>query len=65
MSGALGFATKENIQYVFGAMTPDSTAIPNTSIFLGELLVLFLRILMPVHLICSVMQATNLSKVSV
>jgi hypothetical protein len=29
----------------------------------GELFVLLIRICMPVHVICSVMQATNLSKV--
>jgi hypothetical protein len=29
----------------------------------GELFVLLIRILMPVHVICSVLQATSLSKV--
>ena len=59
MAGALGFATKENIQYVFGA----SNAVSDTSVFLGMLFVLALRVLMPIHVICSVMQAANLSKV--
>ena len=59
MAGALGFATKENAQYVFGA----SNGVSDTSVFLGMLFVLALRVLMPIHVICSVMQAANLSKV--
>ena len=62
MSGALGFATAENIEYVFGTKT---SPIHGTSLFVGELFVLFLRICMPIHLICSVLQAANLSRVSV
>jgi Cys-rich protein (TIGR01571 family) len=58
---ALGFATSENIEYVFGV---SSSPIPGTSVFVGELLVLLVRVLMPVHVICSVIQAANLSKVS-
>lgn len=61
MSGALGFATSENIEYVFGTKT---SPIHGTSLFVGELFVLAIRILMPVHVICSVLQAANLSKVS-
>ena len=61
MTGALGFATSENIEYVFGT---SSSPIPGTSLFVGELFVLLIRVLMPIHLICSVLQATNLSKVS-
>ena len=60
VAGALGFATAENIEYVFGI---NSSPIPGTSKFVGELVVLALRILLPVHLICSVLQAANLSKV--
>jgi Cys-rich protein (TIGR01571 family) len=60
MAGALGFATAENIEYVFGTKT---SPIHGTSVFVGELFVLFLRICMPIHLICSVLQAANLSRV--
>lgn len=60
MAGALGFATSENVEYVFGT---TSSPIPGTSIFVGELFVLLIRVLMPIHVICSVLQATNLSKV--
>lgn len=60
MAGALGFATYENISYVYSSGT---SAIPGTSSFVGELTVLLVRILMPIHVICSVLQATNLSKV--
>lgn len=61
MAGALGFATAENIEYVFAQSSQSS--IPGTSIFLNELFVLFIRILMPVHVICSVLQASNYAKV--
>lgn len=37
--------------------------LPGTSLLVGELFVLLIRILMPVHVICSVLQATSLSKV--
>mmetsp|Transcript_11396 Transcript_11396/g.19116 ORF Transcript_11396/g.19116 Transcript_11396/m.19116 type:complete len:168 (+) Transcript_11396:187-690(+) len=57
--GALGFATAENIEYVFGTR---SSPIPGTSTIVGELVVLLVRICLPIHLICSVLQATNLSK---
>lgn len=56
----MGFATSENIEYVFGA---TSSVIPGTSVFVSELIVLFVRVLMPIHLICSVIQAANLSNV--
>ena len=39
------------------------SALPGASLFEGELFVLALRICMPIHVICSVMQATSLSKV--
>jgi Cys-rich protein (TIGR01571 family) len=59
MAGALGFATCENIEYVFGQ---HGSPIPGTSMIVGELLVLLMRVLMPIHVICSVLQAANLSK---
>ena len=59
VAGALGFATAENIEYVFGTTT---SPIPGTSQFVGELLVLLIRVCMPVHVICSVIQASSLSK---
>lgn len=37
--------------------------LPGTSLLVGELFVLLIRICMPIHVICSVMQATSLSKV--
>jgi RsiW-degrading membrane proteinase PrsW (M82 family) len=63
MAGALGFATLENISYVFSQGSSD--AIPGTSNFVGELTVLAARILMPIHVICSVLQAINLSRVRI
>jgi hypothetical protein len=60
MAGALGFATFENIEYVFGTRR---SPIPGYSLFVGELLVLLVRVLMPVHVICSVLQAVNVSKI--
>ena len=60
MSGALGFATFENIEYIFGKDSP----IPGFTLFEGELLILLMRVLMPIHVICSVIQAVGVSKVS-
>jgi hypothetical protein len=61
MSAALGFATAENIEYV---MNPQNGSIlPGITILEGELLVLLLRILTPVHVICSVLQTARYSKV--
>jgi Cys-rich protein (TIGR01571 family) len=60
MAGALGFATAENIEYVFGT---NSSPLPGTSLFVGELFVLAIRILMPIHVICSVLQATMYAQV--
>ena len=59
LTSALGFATAENIEYVFGT---NSSPIPGTSVFVGELVVLLVRVLLPVHLICATLQAANLSK---
>lgn len=61
MTAALGFATAENIEYVFSS---GQSPIPGTSKYVGEIVVLLIRVLMPIHVICSVMQAANLSKVS-
>lgn len=57
---ALGFATSENVEYVFGVHATGGAL----NAMVGELIVLALRLLMPVHLICAVIQAANLSKVS-
>ncbi len=60
LCGALGFATAENIEYVFGTKT---SPVPGTSLLVGELFVLLMRVCLPVHLICSVLQAANYSQV--
>jgi len=60
MMASLGFATSENIEYVFNL---KESPIPHTSLVVGEIFVLFIRVLMPIHLICSVLQASNLTKV--
>lgn len=60
VAGAVGFATCENIEYVFGQ---HSSPIPGTSLLVGELLILLMRVCMPIHFICAVLQAVNLSKV--
>lgn len=62
MTGALGFATAENIEYVF-SQAADASGMPKVQLFYDELFVLILRICLPIHVICSVMQAANLSKV--
>lgn len=63
LSGALGFATAENIEYVLQQSTHRLHGTAVTSVFLSELFVFCLRILMPVHLICAVLQAVNITKV--
>ena len=60
VSGALGFATAENLSYVFSTR---ESPIPGTGILVGEITVLFLRVLMPIHLICAVFQGSNLTKI--
>lgn len=60
ITAALGFTTAENLEYVFGTRT---SPIPHTSVFVGELFVLAIRILMPVHVICGALQAGRLAKV--
>lgn len=59
LTAALGFATAENMEYVFGVHVHGGAM----NALVGELTVLSLRLLMPVHLICAVLQAANLSKV--
>jgi RsiW-degrading membrane proteinase PrsW (M82 family) len=61
LAAALGFATAENIEYVFGAQVP---VVPGLTVLEDELLVLLMRVLTPIHAICSVLQAVNYSKVS-
>ena len=39
-------------------------AVSGVAMLEGELLILLMRVLTPVHAICSVLQAVNLSKVS-
>lgn len=60
ISGALGFATAENIGYVFGYSAKNP--FHGTSRFATELIILGLRVLMPVHVICAGIQAINTSK---
>lgn len=60
MAAALGFATAENVEYVFSAAGDKG---PRMQIFFAELTVYVVRILMPIHVICSVLQAANLSRV--
>jgi Cys-rich protein (TIGR01571 family) len=60
VAAALGFSTAENIEYVFGTR---ASPIPGTSLFVGEILILLVRVLMPIHVICAVLQSINLSKV--
>lgn len=60
MAGALGFTTCENMLYVFNS---GQSPVPGTSIFVGEMMVLLLRVCLPVHLICSVLQGANLSRI--
>lgn len=60
LAGACGFATAENMSYVFGGKTGSQDT---TSSITQELGVLLLRVLMPVHLICAVIQAVNVSKI--
>jgi hypothetical protein len=63
VAGALGFATFENIQYVF-ISGGSGDQLFSKSVLINELFVLLLRVLMPIHVICAVLQAINLSKVS-
>jgi len=60
LAGAAGFAAAENLSYVFGV---KQSPIEGTSVVVGELTVLLMRVAMPVHLICAVMQAVNVSKI--
>lgn len=60
LCAALGFETAENIEYVFGTTV---SPVRRTSLVVGELFVLGLRQLMPIHAICSVLQAAEYAKV--
>jgi RsiW-degrading membrane proteinase PrsW (M82 family) len=60
LAGALGFATSENIEYVFGMTNAKGGSV---SAMEEQLIILAMRVLMPVHLICAVLQAVELSKV--
>ncbi|CAK9252803.1 unnamed protein product [Sphagnum jensenii] len=59
LAAALGFATAENIEYVFG----QGSGVPGVTLLEGELLILLVRILTPIHAICAVLQSVNYSKV--
>eukprot|EP01033_Poteriospumella_lacustris_P008279 gene8279-5970_t len=59
LTAALGFATAENIEYVLGAR---ASPVAGVSLFVGELFILFVRILLPIHLVCAVLQATEMSR---
>jgi Cys-rich protein (TIGR01571 family) len=61
LSGALGFATSENIEYVFGMTNAKGGSV---SAMEEQLIILAMRVLMPVHLICAVLQSVELSKVN-
>jgi RsiW-degrading membrane proteinase PrsW (M82 family) len=61
LAAALGFATAENVEYVF---SQGQDGMSGVAMLEGELLILLMRVLTPVHAICSVLQAVNLSKVS-
>lgn len=59
LSGALGFATAENILYVFGSGGP---LLPGASPWVGEALVLLVRICVPLHAVCALVQANSMAR---
>ena len=59
LTAAVGFETSENIEYVFGA----TGARDKMTALIGELIVLGMRVCMPIHAICSVLQTVEYSKV--
>lgn len=59
LTAAMGFATAENIEYVLGA---KASPVAGVSLFVGELFILLVRILLPIHLVCAVLQATEMSR---
>lgn len=61
VAGALGFATFENVEYVF--INAGGSQVFSESVLINELFVLLIRVLMPIHVICAVLQAINLSLV--
>jgi Cys-rich protein (TIGR01571 family) len=58
VSSALGFATCENIGYVLGSN------MNGVDYYTAEIITLSMRVLMPIHFLCAVLQATELSKVA-
>lgn len=60
MAAAAGFACAENIEYVFSSAESPIGGSP----VVGELFILAMRWCMPVHIICSVLQASQMSMVS-
>ena len=65
VASALGFATFENIGYVFGAAAVDDDIDTDDEVYYSaEVVTLIARVLLPVHFICAVLQATELSKVA-
>ena len=59
LAAALGFETCENIEYAFGGGGAEGGA----GVLLGELFVLVIRVCMPIHAICSVIQAERMCQV--
>ena len=62
VAGAVGFSTSESIGYIFSNSTSSEAQENGLSIFEGELLVLLLRAITPVHAICAGYQAFQLNK---
>lgn len=60
VAGSLGFATAENIEYVFASASASSTTAASVA-FTNGLFVMFIRMIMPIHFFCSVLQAVSLS----
>jgi len=58
-TAALGFSTSENIGYVFGA------SMHGVDTYTAEVVTLAARVLLPVHFLCSVLQAAELSYVAI
>lgn len=60
-AAAAGFTTAENLEYIFAAV--PSTSPEDQSVLEDQIIVWFFRILMPIHLICSFLQAAQLAQV--
>jgi hypothetical protein len=59
VAAALGFSTSENISYVFRAGAGEDSS----DYYTAEILTLLMRIVLPVHIICAVLQSAQLSQV--